>query len=352
MIHGHWRPFIYIACSAILFGASAPIAKTLVADLTPVALAGLLYLGAFVGLFLFLFVARAFAPRTRKNVEPLRRADLPYLAGAIASGGVIAPILLLTGLLTVTGYASSLLLNLEGVATALIAWLAFRERVGRRVWIALAFMTAAGALLTLEAGNGGTSALGAGLIALAMVFWGLDNNLTRQISERDPRQIAMLKGLVAGSVSLGLAFLLGQIPPLGMETLTALLLGSLSYGVSLVLFILALGELGSARTGAFFTLGPFVGAALSVLLLSESPDLLLVPAGAFMALGAYLLLTERHAHPHRHERVVHTHVHVADARHQHEHPMDMEGAHEHEHTHEEERHAHEHLPDFEHRHRH
>jgi drug/metabolite transporter (DMT)-like permease len=352
MVHKRWRPFIYITCSAILFGASAPLAKVLVADIAPVALAGLLYLGAFVGLLFFRSVSRVFAPRAPKKAEPLRRADLPHLAGAIASGGVIAPILLLTGLMSVTGYASSLLLNLEGVATALIAWLAFRETVGRRVWIALALMTAAGALLTLDLSGGGTTALGAGLIALAMVFWGLDNNLTRQISERDPRQIALLKGLVAGSVSLGLAFLLGQAPALGVETLTALLLGALSYGASLVLFILALSELGSARTGALYSLGPFVGAAISIPLLSESPNLLILPAGALMALGAYLLLTERHAHPHVHERIVHTHVHGPDEGHQHEHALGMEGAHEHEHTHEKVHHAHEHLPDAEHRHEH
>ncbi len=352
MTHKHWRPFIYIACSAALFGASAPMAKLLVQDLSPVALAGLLYLGAFLGLTVYLSLSRAFSHRAEKKAEPLHRVDLPYLVGGIVSGGIIAPILLLTGLSTVTGFASSLLLNLEGVATALIAWIAFRESIGKRIWIALAFMTAAGAVLTLDTGNGGASALGAGMIALAMVFWGLDNNLTRQISERDPRQIAMLKGLVAGSVSLGLAFFLGQGPALSSEVLVALVLGSLSYGASLVLFILALSELGSARTGAFFSLGPFVGAAISIPLLSENPDLLMIPAGAFMALGAYLLLTERHSHLHNHERIVHTHAHVVDERHQHDHPTSIEGVHEHEHVHVEELHSHEHLPDAEHRHGH
>lgn len=346
MIPGRARPFVYIVLSAALFGISAPASKLLVSDIAPVALAGLLYLGAFLGLALL----RLSPLGGNGEEDALKRSDLPYLAGAIVSGGVIAPILLMTGIATVTGIASSLLLNLEGVATALIAWLAFREAVGRRTWAALALMTVAGVLLALETGGGSSSGLGAALIVLAMLFWGLDNNLTSKIAGTGPRRIAMLKGLVAGTSSLALAFLLGQAPPLGPEMLAALVLGSLSYGASLVLFILALDSLGPARTGAFFALGPFIGAVVSVPLLGEVPELAMLPAGALMASGAYLLLTERNTHLHWHPRVVHEHVHDHDDAHDHQHSPEATGPHSHQHVHEAVLHEHERSADDE-RHR-
>lgn len=329
---------MYIVISAALFGISAPVSKLLISDIAPVAMAGLLYLGAFLGLAAF----RLSPLGSVEEETALRSSEIPYLAGSIVAGGVIAPILLMMGIASVTGIASSLLLNLEGVATALIAWLAFKEAVGRRTWIALALMTTAGVLLALETGGGETSAYGAALIVMAMFFWGLDNNLTRKIAGTGPQRIAMLKGLVAGTASTSLAFLLGQAPPLGPELLAALLLGSLSYGVSLVLFILALDSLGSARTGAFFALGPFIGAVISVPLLDEVPSLTILPAGALMAAGAYLLLTERHTHLHWHPRVVHEHPHVHDAGHEHPHHPGTVEPHSHMHVHEAVLHEHEH----------
>jgi len=329
---------VYIVISAALFGISAPVSKLLISDISPVAMAGLLYLGAFLGLAAF-----RLSPLGGDEEETaLKRSEVPYLAGSIVAGGVIAPILLMMGIASVTGIASSLLLNLEGVATALIAWLAFKEAVGRRTWTALALMTAAGVLLALETGGGETSTYGAALIVMAMFFWGLDNNLTQKIASTGPQRIAMLKGLVAGTASTSLAFLLGQAPPLGPELLAALLLGSLSYGVSLVLFILALDSLGSARTGAFFALGPFIGAVASVPLLGEVPSLMILPAGALMAAGAYLLLTERHTHLHWHPRVVHEHMHVHDAGHDHPRPPGTVKPHSHMHVHEAVLHEHEH----------
>lgn len=345
MISGNLRPFAYIIVSAALFGISAPVSKLLVSDISPVALAGLLYLGAFLGLALL-----RLSPLGRKEENELRREDAPYLIGSIVCGGVIAPILLMTGIASVTGIASSLLLNLEGVATALIAWLAFKEIVGRRTWTALALMTMAGVLLALETGGGETSVLGAALIVMAMFFWGLDNNLTRRIAGTGPQRIAMLKGLVAGSASLSLAFLLGQAPAMGTDVLAALLLGSLSYGASLVLFILALDALGSARTGAFFALGPFIGAVVSVPLLGEVPQLTMLPAGVLMAIGAYLLLSERPTNLHWHPRVVHTHVHDHSAGHEHPHPSGAAGTHSHEHVHEAVRHEHDRPQDDHHQH--
>jgi drug/metabolite transporter (DMT)-like permease len=338
LISARLRPFTYIIVSAALFGISAPVSKLLVSDIGPIALAGLLYLGAFLGLAVFRLI-----PFMKDGEETaLKRSEVPYLIGSIVSGGVIAPILLMTGIVSVTGIASSLLLNLEGVATALIAWLAFKEAVGKRTWTALALMTAAGVLLALETGGGESSVLGAALIVLAMFFWGLDNNLTRKIAGTGPQRIALLKGLVAGTASLSLAFLLGQAPPLGTDLLAALLLGSLSYGASLVLFIMALDSLGSARTGAFFALGPFIGAIVSIPLLGEVPHLVIVPAGVLMAAGAYLLLTEKHTHLHWHPRVVHEHMHVHDAEHDHPHTEDLVEPHSHVHVHEAALHEHEH----------
>jgi drug/metabolite transporter (DMT)-like permease len=336
------RPFAYIICSAALFGASVPVAKVLVSGISPTALAGLLYLGAFVGLALVRLIPH------RAETGKLRKKDLPYLIGSIALGGVAAPILLMTGISTVTGVASSLLLNLEGVATAMFAWLAFGESVGRRVWTALALMSLAGVLLTFDGGMGGSSLVGAAMIVLAMICWGLDNNLTRKIASTGPQRIAMLKGLVAGSTSLSLAFLLGQGPSMSTEVIAALVLGALSYGLSLVLFIMSLNALGSARTAAFFALGPFIGAALAIPLLGEDPRLALLPAAALMAVGAYLLLTERHTHLHWHPRVEHEHPHVHDPQHLHGHAGPISEPHSHIHAHEEQLHEHEHAPDGEH----
>jgi drug/metabolite transporter (DMT)-like permease len=342
------RPFLYILTSAALFGISVPVAKLLVADIAPVALAGLLYAGAFIGLATFRAVSRA--KGKERLGGPIVRSDIPYLAGAVASGGIAAPILMLTGLTMVSGFASSLFLNLEGIATAVIALVVFREQVGKRTWAALAAMTAGGALLTLGP-MGGASPQGAALIVLSMACWGLDNNLTSRISGKDPSQIAMLKGLVAGSVSLASAALLGQLSGLGAEVLAALLLGALSYGVSLVLFIFALDKLGSSRTGAFYSFGPFVGAAVSIPLLGEAVSIGMLPAAALMALGTYLLVTEKHSHRHRHERVVHAHRHSEDEHHHH-HETPEAGTHLHEHVHEAFEHNHSHYPDSHHRHRH
>lgn len=345
VISGRARPFVYIILSAALFGISPPASKLLVADISPVALAGLLYMGAFLGLMALRLVQGG-----GREEAALTRSELPYLAGAILSGGVIAPILLMTGIVSVTGVASSLLLNLEGVATALIAFLVFSEAVGRRTWAAVVLMTAAGVMLAFEAGGGETSGLGGALIVLAMIFWGLDNNLTSKIASTGAHRIAMLKGLVAGTTSLSIAILLGQAPPVGAGMLAALLLGSLSYGASLVLFILALGDLGPARAGAFFALGPFIGALVSIPLLGEVPDLMILPAGALMALGAHLLLTERHSHLHWHSRVLHEHVHDHGADHAHKHLYDVTGPHGHEHVHEAVLHEHEHSRGGDHHH--
>jgi len=339
------RPLLYVVISAALFGISPPGAKVLLEDLDPVALAGLLYLGAFIGLTIVSIMRPS-----RASAAPLERKDAPWLAGAILAGGVLAPVFLMIGLTTVSGLAGSLLTNLEGVATALIAVIVFREHAGRRLWFALSVMTLGGVLLSWDPSGGIIDPLGPLLIVLAMVCWGIDNNLTRQISGKDPVRIAQVKGLIAGSFSLGVATLLGAHLSLAPPLFLALLLGALSYGISLVLFIKALEGLGSSRTATFFSLGPFIGAGVAVLFLNDPLSPQFLAAAALMAIGVHALMAERHGHRHRHERLVHTHAHGHDMHHRHGH--DGEGKHAHEHVHEPVVHSHVHWPDQHHRHEH
>ncbi|MDD1743899.1 MAG: EamA family transporter [Methanomassiliicoccales archaeon] len=346
------NPLLFALLSAGLFGISPAIAKLLVADVPSVALAGFLYLGAFIGLFFYTLIRKATSSKAFKKGPPLVKEDLPWLTGSIIAGGIIAPIALMTGLTMVSGFATSLLLNLEGVATAIVAVLVFNEYAGKRLWLALLFMTVAGVLLAWNPDQGAIDLVGLFLIVLAMVCWGIDNNLTQHISNKDPTQIAQLKGIIAGTTSLSLAVLLGMQIPLDATILFALMLGALSYGLSLVLFIKALEGLGSSRTGAFFSFGPFIGAVASILILGESITWLMLIATTLMIVGVWMLLSERHGHMHRHKRTTHEHMHELDLHHQHAHPEGQEAPHSHEHTHDEMDHSHAHWPDQHHRHEH
>ncbi|MCK4636615.1 MAG: DMT family transporter, partial [Methanomicrobia archaeon] len=258
------NPLIFIVISASLFGISPPLAKLLVKDIPPVVLAGLLYLGAFAGLSFYSIGKRIIMTDPDKKAAPLERKDLPWLAGAVLVGGIIGPISMMTGLALVSGFSASLLLNLEGLATAMIAIFFFKENAGKRLWPALVCMTIAGILLTWDPSQGKFNIVGPLLIIFAVVCWGMDNNLTRNISHKDPIQIAKIKGFVAGTTSLSLALILGMKISLDLTVAFALLLGSFSYGISLVFFIKALEGLGSSRTGAFFSLAPFIGAITSL----------------------------------------------------------------------------------------
>lgn len=344
-------PLLYAILSAALFGISTPMAKLLIVDISPVALAGLLYLGAFLGLSVFVAFRAILLPKGMPRA-PLDRKDAPWLAGAIVIGGVVAPIALMTGLASTSGLAASLLTNIEGVMTAAVAVIAFKEFAGRRLWLALLLMTIAGIILSWNPSQEGLSLVGPLLIILAMLCWGIDNNFTRQISEKDPVRIAGLKGLIAGATSISLALLLGLDIPLGPSIFFALVLGAISYGLSLVLFIKALEGLGSARTGTFFSLAPFIGAAASVIVLGDAIAWPLALAAVLMLLGVWLVAAERHIHQHRHERETHSHLHEAETHHAHAHPEGELGPHVHEHTHEEMVHSHVHWPDHQNRHQH
>ena len=338
--------------SAVLFGASTPLAKLLLGGgVSPWLLAGVLYLGSGIGLSL-VHLARRFTGIGPVEAS-LKRSDLPWLALVVLTGGAIGPVLLMMGLASTPASAAALLLNLEGLATMTIAWLVFRENVDRRL-LTGAFAILAGAVLISWQGGVGGIGLGALAIAGACLAWGIDNNLTRKLSSADPVQIALIKGLVAGGVNLALALTLGaRMPPLA-PLAGAAVVGFFGYGVSLVLFVLGLRYLGAARTGAYFSAAPFIGAVLSLLIFKEPLTARLIAAGGLMALGLYLHLTERHAHTHTHEPLDHTHSHVHDAHHQHAHDADDPPGepHSHPHQHAPMRHKHPHYPDLHHRHDH
>lgn len=337
--------------AAVLFGASTPAAKGLLGNIPPQVLAGLLYLGSGAGLGLLWILRR----NTNTGAEAaLSRRDMSWLSGAILFGGVLAPLVVLTGLNQTPASASALLLNLEGVFTALIAWIVFSENVDRRIAIGMFAIVAGGAVLSWNGRLAWGGAMGPSLIVLGCLFWGIDNNLSQKVSAKDPVQITAIKGAVAGFVNLGLGLAHGGGSPRLVYVGGALIVGFLSYGLSLVLYVLAMRELGTARTGAYFSLAPFVGAAISLMVWRESITASFLVAGALMAFGLWLHLTERHTHVHAHEPVTHTHRHVHDAHHQHQHPAGgtTEEPHSHEHTHEPVVHSHEHFPDVHHRHAH
>ncbi len=306
------RGILYALGAAFLFGISTPLAKLAVDTAQPLLVAGLLYLGSGVGLAI---VRRV---RSVSAETPLTRADLPWFAGAIFAGGVIAPALLLFGLLTTTASAASLLLNLEAVATAAIAWFVFKENVDKRVAAGFVCILIGGIVLTLPPDGKFSFSLGALLIAGACLCWGIDNNLTRKISGSDPSQIAMWKGLVAGGVNTTLALSIGaKLPSIGMGFGVASI-GFFGYGVSLVLFVLALRHLGTARTGAYFSTAPFAGAVFALAIGQGHLDWILCLSGFLMLVGVWLHVTERHEHEHVHQPMEHEHLHVHDEHHQHE----------------------------------
>ncbi len=332
--------------AALLFGAGTPLAKLLLADVGPWLLAGLLYLGSGIGLLLWRRLRHA--PRVR-----LARDEVPWLAGAILAGGVLAPVLLMLGLTGMPAAGASLLLNAEGVFTALLAWFVFRENVDRRIALGMAAIVA-GALVLSWPGEANFVGWWPTLAVLgACLAWAVDNNLTRKLALTDATWIASVKGLSAGTVNLALAFWLGASLPSAPTLAAALAVGFLAYGVSLALFVVGLRHLGTARTGAYFSVAPYFGAVVA-LALGEAVTLPLLLAGGLMAIGVWLHLTERHEHAHEHAGMIHAHLHVHDVHHRHEHDFAWDGAepHSHPHVHVPLHHEHAHFPDSHHRHRH
>lgn len=345
---------IYALLAAILFGASTPFAKTFIAHVAPVVLAGLLYLGSGIGLLIWYVIRKIMSRNVSQQVTGLTRADLPWLGAAIVSGGIAGPVLLMTGLALTPASSASLLLNMEGVLTAMLAWFVFKENFDRRIFIGMILIVCAGILLSWEQVPVLGMPWGAIAILAACLCWAMDNNFTRQISAGDAVEIAGIKGLVSGIVNLSIGVGLGFSLPDIRTILTTGVIGFSGYGLSLVLFVLALRHLGTARTGAYFSAAPFAGAVLSLIVLGESPSMLFWFAALLMGIGIYLHLTEHHSHWHEHEPMEHAHSHTHDSHHQHAHDEPWDGQEPHTHTHEHEpmKHKHPHYPDIHHRHSH
>jgi drug/metabolite transporter (DMT)-like permease len=342
--------FIALAAAA-LFGAATPVAKVLLGAISPFMLAGLFYLGSGVGLGLLLFARHLL--RANAPVQSLRLAEIPWLLAATVAGGIAGPALLMLGLSSTPAATSSLLLNLEGVLTAVIAWVVFKENVDTQVFLGMAAIVAGGVLLSWQPGASAVPA-GALFIVGACLCWAIDNNLTRKVSTHDAMVIACVKGLVAGPVNLAIALGSGASLPPVSPLFAAMLTGFGGYGVSLVMFVVALRELGTARTGAYFSVAPLFGVAVSLAIWPELPGALFWIAAALMALGIWLHVRERHAHEHTHAHLEHTHRHRHDAHHQHAHDFPYAGDEPHTHPHEHLpiTHSHAHFPDIHHRHRH
>jgi drug/metabolite transporter (DMT)-like permease len=345
------RSVLSALLAAALFGTSTPFAKLLTGEVSPVLLAGLLYLGSGMGLM----IVRLLRDRGWKP-SGLVPSEWPWLLGAILFGGVLGPVALLFGLTSTSGSTASLLLNLEAVLTAVIAWVVFKENADRRIVLGMIAIVAGGVVLSWSGGEDGANDWAGPLaIAAGCLCWAIDNNLTRRVSASDAIFIASAKGAVAGTVNVGLAFALGASLPSGSIMLGTMAVGLLGYGISLVLFVLALrDDLGTARTGAYFSTAPFIGAAVSLLLLGESTSIAFWIAAALMGWGVWLHLTEHHEHEHVHDPIHHGHRHTHDVHHQHEHDFAWDGnePHEHRHRHEALLHKHPHFPDIHHRHSH
>lgn len=329
--------------AAILFGGSTPFAKLLLGSIDPWLLAGILYLGSGIGLSIVRLV-------TTGEQSRLGSGEWPWLVGAILSGGVAGPVLLMYGLSGASAATSSLLLNAEGVLTAVLAWVVFKENADRRIVLGMLAIVAGAVVLSWPTGSVEPSWPSLAVLA-ACLCWAIDNNLTRKVSLSDPVQIAAIKGLGAGVTNVVLAAAMGVQIPSPATIAAAGTIGFLGYGISLVAFVVGLRELGTARTGAYFSTAPFVGATVSVLLLGESITLRLVAAAALMGVGVWLHLTERHEHDHQHNAMEHEHAHEHDEHHHH-HGDEPQGAHVHPHRHEPMIHQHPHFPDAHHRHGH
>jgi drug/metabolite transporter (DMT)-like permease len=344
-------PIVMTMVAALLFGASTPIAKYLLQDAHPVLLAGLLYLGSGIGLLIVRFIRDHGWKKTGLLTQEWR-----WLVGTVSFGGILGPVLLMMGLTLTEASTASLLLNMEGVLTCATAWIFFKENTDYRIVLGMLLIVGGGCLLSWPHQQGSTlhGGLGSLFIFLACLCWAIDNNLTRKISGADSLFIAGIKGLVAGIVNTGLSYIIGiSLPKISVVSL-ALLCGFMGYGFSLFLFILGLRGLGTARAGAYFSVAPFIGAAMAILLFHEAVSSFFWLASILMGIGIWLHLTERHEHEHSHEAIFHDHWHTHDEHHQHEHSFQWNNTkgHRHPHQHEALIHSHTHYPDLHHRHKH
>jgi drug/metabolite transporter (DMT)-like permease len=345
----HFSGPVAAILSAALFGLSPVFCKQLLGDMSPALLAGLLYLGSGLGLTGVIVYQRAGFLRELTRLTPLHRRKLLW---AVLAGGVIAPLCLTYGIKYGTAAEVTLLLNLETVATTFIAWLIFKEQVSKQVWIGKVLIILAAILVLLRPDGDLAFSRSGGLVLLACIFWGIDNNLTRDVDELPATILAAVKGYGAGLFTILLALLFTPAPTTPGQIGGALLIGALSYGLSLVLFVEALRRIGSARTSTFFAVGPFIGTTFAVLILGERLPLPFLLAAGLMLAGVAILYGEQHGHLHTHPATAHRHRHNHDDHHQHEHAAGDDLAADHYHEHESLTHLHAHWPDTQHRHTH
>jgi len=351
-------PVLLVLVASVLFGASTPLTKMLLGEIQPVPLAAFLYLGSGFGLSAFQIVNHILYTKTKKNFikeAPLKKKDYHWLLGATITGGILAPIILLSSLQSTPSSTASLLLNFESVATTLIAIAVFKENAGKQLIGAIILITLASILLSWNTNNQWGISLGSVGILIACFCWGIDNNFTRNISSKNPFTVVSIKGLAAGAFSFALSLLMNIKLPDFKIIAAAMVIGFFCYGVSVLLFVIAMRHLGSARTCALFGTAPFIGAVLSLILLNDMPGIMFIIAIPFMILGTVLLIKENHQHTHKHESGEHEHTHSHnDGHHSHEHLNEKaaSGFHSHLHTHTAMEHSHQHAPDIDHRHGH
>ncbi|MBW4054670.1 MAG: EamA family transporter [Proteobacteria bacterium] len=336
--------------SAALFGISPVLCKLVIGEMSPALLAGLLYLGSGIGLqILLLFQGKNSVAELRRLPSKLRLA----LIGSVISGGIVAPLLLVYGIKFGTASEVSLLLNFETVATTLIAWLLFKEQVGVGVWSGKAFILFGSLLVIIKSEGALTFSIAGLMVIMACVFWGIDNNLTRDIEEMSATVLASIKGLFAGTFNIVLASIFFSGTATTFQVMSSLLVGAVSYGLSLVCFIEALRRIGSSRTSTYFAIGPFIGTLLAFILLGERPPMIFWVAAVCMLAGIIFLYREMHSHLHEHTMRTHCHSHIHDEHHRHKHvDNSITVPHEHQHIHEPIIHSHAHWPDIHHRHQH
>lgn len=332
--------------AATLFGVSTPMVQRFGAGLGAFTTAALLYAGA--------ALVGALSRRRIEREARVVRSDLPRLLAMAGFGAVIGPVALAWGLQHTSGTSASLMLTLEALFTAVLAWRLYRETMDGRVWAAMALLLAGGMVLVLDQGRvGGAQLWGLLAVLLATAAWGVDNTLSRALAERDPGQVVMAKAVLGVTATSVMALVLGEPLPSLTAALALFAIGASGYGLSLRFYLLAQRAFGAARTGSVFAFAPFIGAVFAVALGDRSASGMMALGSGLMLAGVVLHLAESHGHEHAHEALEHEHAHRHDdAHHDHVHDPMPVGEHSHRHQHQSMRHTHAHVPDAHHVHHH
>jgi len=346
-----YAAILWAILAALLYGISLPVSKILLTEIPPTLMAAFLYLGAGLGMAILALIKRS--NNLEQKEAKLTRQELPFTLAMIVLD-IAAPIFLMAGLSMTIAANASLLSNFEIVATSLLAMLIFKESIGKRLWLAISLITLSSIILSADTLSGFSFSAGSLFILLACLCWGLENNCTRKLSIKNPLQIVIIKGLSSGLGALLIALLiLSEKAAHGGYIFAALVLGFFSYGLSIFFYVYAQRELGAARTSAYYAIAPFIGVALSFLLLGEKPTASFIVALPIMLIGAYFAVSEKHKHQHTHPQMIHEHRHSHDdEHHSHQHDAQVFGEHSHPHRHEEIKHEHSHTNDIHHNHPH